>query len=207
MSTTRFLLRKQSRQQLITTFGSDDDFSLTASVFLDSRVGRQEILRNLEKVFQSYGFTNFTRISGAPGSFFFSIHVTFGTKDRALARKSKKELTEDLKGKELPEDPARRDSISKLKKSLWQRAKKRMTTIIVSGALFVGSMAGEVFKDEIKSGIEKWLENNEQKIVQEIDGVVAAELPPAVAKKFHEAVKQYIDKSPEKVSLEPPPEE
>jgi hypothetical protein len=101
--------------------------------------------------------------------------------------------------------PARRRAVSKLKKSLWQRAKARTGAIIVAGAVFLGTVAADVLKDEIKTGIEKWLEGHGPKIVQKADAVVSKELPPNVATSFHEAVKTFVDKSPNRESLEPPP--
>jgi hypothetical protein len=80
-----------------------------------------------------------------------------------------------------------------------------LLTIIVAGASFLGNLTGDVFKDEIKEGIESWLKDTGPKIVQKVDSVVAKELPAGVANSFHNAVKNYIDNSPEKTELKPPP--
>jgi hypothetical protein len=88
---------------------------------------------------------------------------------------------------------------------LWNRTQKNLRTIIVVGCVYLGSLTGEIFKDEIKEGVKSWLKGHGPKIMQKVDFVVAAELPPKVANSFHEAVKNYIDSSNEKTELKPPP--
>jgi hypothetical protein len=184
---------------------SDDDFSLRVSIYLGSTDGRGEILKDVTQVLRAYGFTNFTRINQAPGSFFLSINVRFGTNDRQAAHKSKQQLQKDLLSDVLPQrPPQKRSAVRKLKKSVWSRTEKGLLTIIVAGASFLGNLTGDVFKDEIKEGIESWLKDNGPKIVQKVDSVVAKELPAGVANSFHNAVKNYIDNSPEKTELKPP---
>jgi hypothetical protein len=142
----------------------------------------------------------------APGSRFFSIDVRFGKDDRQAAEKSKKQLQKDLLKAVPPgRTPQKRRAVGRLKKSLWGRTKKRLITIIVFGGTYLGSLTGEVFRDEIKGGIEDWLNDNRPKIVQKVDSVVAKELPAGVADSFHRAVKDYIDRSPDKSKLKPTP--
>jgi len=142
----------------------------------------------------------------APGSRFFSIEVRFGKDDRQAAQRSKKQLQNDLLRDVPPgRPPQKRRAVRNLKKSLWGRTKKRLITIIVFGGTYLGGLTGEVFKDEIKGGIEDWLKDNRPKIVQKVDSVVAKELPAGVADSFHRAVKDYIDRSPDKSKLKPPP--
>jgi hypothetical protein len=84
---------------------SDDDFSLRTSVYLGLSEGRAELVEDVTQVLRAYGFTNFTRINQAPGSFFFSILVRFGTNNREAAHKSKQQLQKDLLSDVLPRRP------------------------------------------------------------------------------------------------------
>jgi hypothetical protein len=196
------LKRKQTLK-----FASDEDLSLLASIYLASGEERQDILRNLQNVLRSYGFTNFERITQAPGSFFVSIKVRFGNNNKNEARRSKKELKEDLESAKLPENPAKRQAVKKLKESILQRAKRKILVLVVAGSSFLGVLAGDIAKDALKEEIEGWLKDHGPKIVQQIDGIVTADLPPDAAKEFHRMVKDYIEKSPEKTSLRLPPSE
>jgi hypothetical protein len=91
-----------------------------------------------------------------------------------------------------------------LKESLLKRARKKLVAIIVAGGVFLGTVTADVFKDEIKEGIEKWLEHEGPTIVQKADTVVSRKLPRSIANSFHEAVKHYIDSSPDKTLVVPP---
>jgi hypothetical protein len=205
--TFRPVVKSEQKRWLGTQFASDDDdFSLRASVYLGSTDGGAEILEDVTQVLRAYGFTNFTRIDQAPGFLFFSIHVRFGTNNREAAHKSKKQLQKDLLSEALPgRPPQKRRAVRKLKKSLLSRSKKGLITIILAGSTYLGSLTGDVFKDEIKEGVERWLKDHGPKIVQKTDLVVAKELPHSVADSFHKAVKNYIDSSPEKTELKAPP--
>jgi hypothetical protein len=196
----------EQKQWLDTRFRSDDDSSLQVSVYLGSNEGRTEVLVDVTQVLRAYGFTNFARMEQAPGSRFFSIEVRFGKDDRQAAQKSKKQLLNDLLNDIPPgRPPQKRRAVRKLKKSLWSRAGKKLVTIILAGTTAVGGLAVDIFRDEIKGGIEDWLKDNRPKIVQKVDSVVAKELPAGVADSFHRAVKDYIDRSPDKTKLKPPP--
>jgi hypothetical protein len=197
--------KSEQDQWLDTRFGSDDDSSLQVSIYLGSNEGRAEVLEDVTQVLRAYGFTNFARMEQAPGSRFFSIEVRFGKDDRQAAQRSKKQLQNDLVRDVPPgRPPQKRRAVRNLKKSLWGRTKKKLITIIVFGGTYLGGLTGEVFKDEIKGGIEDWLKDNRPKIIQKVDSVVAKELPAGVADSFHRAVKDYIDRSPDKSKLKPP---
>lgn len=183
----------------------DDDLSLSVSIYLDSDGGDSELVENVQEVLQAYGFAHFSQITQAPGSSFISIKVTHVTNNYLEARRDKEELNRDLVNEKPPSDPAKCQAVSKLKKSLWQRAKKKVVAIVVSGVIFIGTVTGDIFKDVVKDEIEKWLESKGPQIAQTVDTVVAKELPPSVAKSFHEAVEHYIDNSDKKTFLEPPP--
>ena len=73
------------------------------------------------------------------------------------------------------------------------------------GTSFLAGLSKDVFKDAVKNEVEKWLKDNGPKIVRKADVVVAKRLPHSVADSFHKAVKNYIDSSPEKTELKPPP--
>jgi hypothetical protein len=199
------LAKSEQEQRFDTRFASDDDSSLQVSIFLGSNEGRTGILEDVTQVLRAYGFTDFRRIEQAPGSFFCSIEVRFGKDDRSTARRSRKQLQKDLLSDEPAADLPKRRAVRRLKKSLWGRARKKMIAIVLFGGTFLGSLTGEIFKDEVKGEVEGWLKDNGPKIARKADVIAAKELSPSVANGFHKAVKNYIDRSPDKIELKPPP--
>jgi hypothetical protein len=152
------IVESEQEQWLRNRFDSDDDTSLQVSIYLSSDRGDSEVLADVTQVLRAYGFTNFTRLEQAPGSHFFSIEVRFGKDDREAAQRSKEELQRDLL-KDVPprRPPQKRRAVQKLKKSLWGRTKKKLLSIVLVGGTCLGSLTVEVFKDEIKEGIEDCL--------------------------------------------------
>jgi len=186
-------------QDFTTKLASQDELFLPVSIYLESDEGRGEIVQNVVGVMRSYGF-NLVQWEEAPGTRYIHLRGKHADGDVEESRKSKRELKEDLLKKELPSHPRRRKAVEKLKKSLWSRSKKKIVTIIVAGAVYLGTLSGDIVKDAIKDKAEEWLKNNGPQIAQKADDLVVEELPPAIANQFHRAVKGYIDSSPKKTS-------
>jgi hypothetical protein len=197
----------RNEKWLRTTFASDDDLFLPVSIYLDSREGSEEIIENVTEVLRAYGFSNIPRVNQAPGSFYIHIKAGFESKDREAARQSKKELKADLLSKKPPKNLKRQRSVKKLNASLLRRAQKRLGTAVLAGVVFLGSTLGGVIKDVVKDEIKILARERGPKVAQKVDTVVAKELPPGVAAKFHRVVREYIERSPDKLELPPPPEE
>jgi hypothetical protein len=191
---------------LRTTFASDDDFVLPVSIYLDSSKGAAEITENVAEVLRAYGFTNIPRVYQAPGSFYIHIEKRFGSKDRQAARQCKKELKTDLLSEKPPKNPKRRRAVKELKGSLLRRAQKKLRTAVLLGVVLLGGVLGDVFKDALKDEIETLAREHGPKVAQELDQWVARELPSDVAAKIHALVREYVERSPNKLELPPPPE-
>jgi hypothetical protein len=52
--------------------------------------------------------------------------------------------------------------------------------------------------------LDAWIDKNGPVMVQKADELAAKKLPPAAAEGFHYIVKDYIEKSDQKKSSEPP---
>jgi hypothetical protein len=200
------IVRSEQKHWLGSQFVFDnDDVSLQVSGYLDSSEDRDEVLGDVTQVLRAYGFTDIAAISEAPGSYYFSLNVKFGKNDHQAAQKSKRQLEQDLLRDTPPgRPPQKRRAVRKLKKSLWSLAGKKLGAIILFGVTCLGTVALDIFEHEIEKEGENWLNNHGPEILRKADSVVTKELPPSAAKSFHEAVKEYIDKSPEKTELKPP---
>ena len=192
---------------LRTTFASDDDFILPVSIYLDSSEGAGEITENVAEVLRAYGFSNIPLVYQAPGSFYIHIEAGFKSKDREAARQSKKELKADLLSKIPPKNVKKQRAVKRLKASILRRTMKKVGTVILAGVVFMGGVLGGVAKDAVKNEIEALAREEGPKVTQKVDEWVAKELPPDVAARFHGLVREYIEKSPDKSELPPPPEE
>jgi hypothetical protein len=143
-------------QSNLQDFLSDEALFLDFSIFLTSREGAEEIIQDVVDVARAYGFTDIPAVWSATSSFYGNIRAKFKSKDPEAALLSKKELQKDLLGKKQPKSLKKKKAVHKLRGSMLKRAKKRLGTIVVAGAVFLGSFAGEVAKDmakdEVKSG-------------------------------------------------------
>lgn len=189
------------------TFKSDDDQSLLVSLYLDSNEGRAEVLRDVSDVLYAFGFTNFVRAEQAPGSWYVSIKVEFGKGGSEEAQHNKKQLKEAL----LSDKPrsshtdAQRTSVRKLKKSLLARMKKGLAAITFGSVLlFGGHLVLDATKDAVKDVLKDAIKPEITMAIQKTDTFITKELPPAEATRFHNAVKHFIDTSPDKSNLAQP---
>lgn len=189
-------------------FKPDDDLVLPISIYLASSKGREEIIEGVVQAVSAYGFTKIVRTEQASGSFFFRMEVGYESKDRHLARSQKIRLNKALIEDDDSTDstPEEHRAVKKVKQSLRARLKKGLSAITIGSVLlFAGKIAGnaaegaveDVLKDAIKPAITK--------SIQKMDTFVAKELPPAQAQRFHKAVKNLIDNSKDKTTVNPPP--
>jgi hypothetical protein len=183
---------------------NDDDLALLVSVYASSAEDSDGLVDNVYDLLRAYGFTRFKRTVQAPGSRYISITVIYKNNDKQDATGAKEQLANDLTSKEPPKEPKKRRAVKRLQESLWKRAKRKTITIVLAGSAFLGGLAGDIAKDAVKEKVEDWLKNNGPKIVQTTDDVIAAKLPPLAAKRFHDLVKGYVEKSPNKAPLPPP---
>jgi len=202
---TATLQKKRSSQVGPPKSSSDDDLSLRVSMYLGSEEGSEEFVEDVAGLVRAYGFTNFVSMFRAPGSFYFSMNVEYHSKDQQEARKNKDELEKDLIKDELPEEPEKAAAVKKVKQSFWSLSKKKVVGFVLFGTTFLGSAVMDLGKDKTKDLIEKELREQGPKVVRMVDGIAASALPAPAAKKFHEAVRSIVDKSPERTSVEPPP--
>lgn len=191
------------------SFRSDDDLLLPISVYLESGEGHAEIIADVMQAVRTYGFTNVVHASQAPGSFFFRMEVGFESKDHRQAQQQKRRLTKALlDGDNLPDStPQERRAVKKVKQSLRARLKKLKKKIsaitIGSVLLFAGHQALEAGQDAAKDVLKDVMKGEAKTLVQKVDTFIAKELPPAEAHRFHNAVKNFIDDSPDKAPAKP----
>jgi hypothetical protein len=189
------------------SFKSDDDLLLPVSVYLESGEGHAEIIENVMQAVRAYGFTNIVHSSQAPGSFFFRMEVGFESKNHHQARQQKRKLAKALveDGDSPDSTPEERRAVKKVKQSLRARLKKKLSAITIGSVLlFAGGMVWDAGKDAVKDVLKDAIKVEATKSVRKVDIFIAKELPPAQAQRFHNAVKNFIDSSPDKESDEPP---
>ena len=183
---------------------SQEDISLAVSGYFDEEPQRvvyyfqEDVCDHVIELLRAYGFTQFGELWTAPGSRYFRFTVEFGTRDRNEARESKKALQEDLTSDELPPDEGRRHAVKKFKASLLDRARKKLTAVVVLGSFAIGSVAANAAEKLGKEVLEAWVGDRAPALIEKADKVVAQELPGRFAQSFHEFVSSYIEKHPNK---------
>ena len=187
------------------TSKSDENLLLPVSIYLESDKEHGELVENVMQVVRAYGFTNIVNASQAPGSFFFHMEVGFESKSPQQARQQKRKLTKALLEEEDSEDstPEEHRAVKKLKQSLWARAKKKISAITIGSVLLLGgTLAADSAKDAVKDILKDAIKVEIKDSARKLDTFVAKELPPAEAQRFHSAIKNFIDESPDKTSSE-----
>lgn len=188
-------------------FKSDDDLSLPISICLSSSDGRDAIVASVVQAAGAYGFTKIIGAAQAPGSFFFRMEIRFQSSDRRLARSQKRKLQEALLKEQAAQGTTskERNAIKKVKKSLLERIKKGISAVTIGGVLlFAGNMAADAAKDAVKDVLKDAIKPAITKSLEKVDTFIAKELPPKEAHHFHQAVKNFIESSSEKSTVDLP---
>lgn len=144
--TTR-VIESDSKHWQRQIFRSDDDLTIPVSIWLESNEGETDLISDIISLLQAYGFAVLEPITKAPGSSFISFRgKSINSSEETI--KNKERLKSDLLGKTLPHATAKRKTVSKVKKGLAKRIRKKLGAVALIGTLFMGAgtIAGHIIK-------------------------------------------------------------